>query len=94
MLAQSEKIWVEVIPDKKKSIYWGDNGGRRSGFDRRHVIDLMYAPIRRAAIDRRQRRERRKTPIEPVASSLERRAIFKDASQDQPAKLPVDLVAI
>jgi len=39
-----------------------DNGGRRTGNDRRQFSYTMYIPERRSAVDRRSGRDRRKNP--------------------------------
>ena len=51
-----------------------DNGGRRSGIDRRHYSYSGHIPERRKGFDRREVGDRRKT--EPIQQDDERRKAF------------------
>jgi hypothetical protein len=53
-----------------------DNGGRRSGFERRHYTANIHIPERRSGKDRRRGVDRRKNFVAGEAPSEERRAGF------------------
>jgi len=50
---------METLLEK---IHQADNGGRRSGIDRRRFSYAFHIPERRDSNDRRSRRDRRETP--------------------------------
>ena len=56
---------ADKIMDEKKQKGYGistDNGGRRSGGDRRTYSYTLYVPERRSGTDRREGNDRRQTP--------------------------------
>ena len=57
-------------------IYLKDNGGRRSGDDRRAIIDAFFVPEKRRGSERRLTSDRRKIPLTPLAPYKERRRVF------------------
>ena len=48
--------------EQKQNLTSTDNGGRRSGGDRRTYSYTMHFPERRSGEDRRKKKDRRKTP--------------------------------
>jgi len=48
--------------DKMNKLILADNGGRRSGGDRRNYSYTLHIPERRSGKDRRSGRDRRKSP--------------------------------
>jgi hypothetical protein len=55
-----------------------DNGGRRTGFDRRQFSYSTHVPERRSGLDRRSGVDRRQEP--PKRNQVERRSIFRFAA--------------
>jgi len=53
-----------------------DNGGRRSGFDRRQFLYYVHVPERRSGKDRRSGVDRRAVPL-TFRRDKERRRIFQ-----------------
>ena len=53
-----------------------DNGGRRSGIDRRSTSYTTHIPERRSAFDRRSNSDRRKAILKALSAILERRFCF------------------
>ncbi|MDJ0829951.1 MAG: hypothetical protein QNI92_08870 [Desulfobacterales bacterium] len=62
-------------------IYIKDNGGRRSGIERRTYIYTFVVPERRGKPDRRKQADRRKLPIKAIEISKERRRVFFPMAQ-------------
>lgn len=58
MESQAEK----TMNEQKQNLTSTDNGGRRSGGDRRTYSYTMHFPERRKGDDRRKSKDRRKTP--------------------------------
>ncbi|MDJ0829355.1 MAG: hypothetical protein QNI92_05855 [Desulfobacterales bacterium] len=56
--------------------YLKDNGGRRSGNERRAIMDTFFVPEKRHGSDRRQIIDRRDIPLTPLAPYKERRRVF------------------
>ncbi|MDJ0914170.1 MAG: hypothetical protein QNI95_11395 [Desulfobacterales bacterium] len=61
--------------------YLEDNGGRRSGIERRQVKDPLFIPERRKPIDRRQKPDRRAKNLNRLNPDTERRRIFFDEQE-------------
>ncbi|MDJ0829414.1 MAG: hypothetical protein QNI92_06155 [Desulfobacterales bacterium] len=87
MLEFDQKIDVPVQQPKGLAwsnytpVYWRDNGGRRSGVERRNMLNRRLAiDIENnkawALNDRRKRIDRRKKPMRKLTPALERRKIF------------------
>jgi len=57
-----------TINEKKQNLTSTDNGGRRSGGDRRTYSYTMHFPERRSGEDRRKSKDRRKTPRYKIPS--------------------------
>ncbi|MBT8331052.1 MAG: hypothetical protein KJP06_01870 [Deltaproteobacteria bacterium] len=57
-----------TINEKKQNLTSTDNGGRRSGGDRRTYSYTMHFPERRSGEDRRKKEDRRKTPRYQIPS--------------------------
>ena len=55
-----------------------DNGGTRSGSERRNVTTTEHTPERRLAHDRRSGADRRRTLNEKRKKGKERRTVFVD----------------
>ncbi|MDJ0914274.1 MAG: hypothetical protein QNI95_11920 [Desulfobacterales bacterium] len=58
------------------ALYWGDNGGRRSGHDRRKSTRPYDGPERRSGHSRRQLFDRRRGLVSLFYPGHERRRIF------------------
>lgn len=69
-----------AVKETKVVFYFGDNGGRRSGFDRRRFSYDIHIPERRSGLDRRTGLDRRNgMPVRmspKQMSDMERRAAF------------------
>jgi hypothetical protein len=64
MQSQAEK----QMNEQKQNLTSTDNGGRRSGGDRRTYSYTMHFPERRSGGDRRKKKDRRKTPRYKIPS--------------------------
>jgi hypothetical protein len=61
-----------------------DNGGARSGFERRRYTTYIHIPERRSGKERRSGEDRRKDPVPRGINAVERRDAFSQ-SPDLPA---------
>ena len=57
-----ESLADNIMSDQKQNLTSTDNGGRRSGGDRRTYSYTMHFPERRSGEERRKSKDRRKTP--------------------------------
>ena len=57
-----------TVNEEKQKLTSTDNGGRRSGGDRRTYSYTMHFPERRSGEDRRKSKDRRKTPRYKIPS--------------------------
>ena len=55
---------MKEVPASNSELFINDNGGRRSGTDRRQFEYLLHIPERRSGKDRRIRTDRRIKPRE------------------------------
>ena len=55
-----------------------DNGGTRSGSERRHFCEIEYMPERRTRYDRRSGADRRRSLNKKRKKGKERRTVFVD----------------
>ena len=62
---------THAMNEKNKIISSIDNGGRRSGGDRRKYSYTLHVPERRNGQDRRVSKDRRKTPRYKITSIFE-----------------------
>ena len=60
---------VNTMGEKKQNDTSLDNGGRRSGGDRRTYSYPLHVPERRSGNDRRQGQDRRKAPRYKIPSN-------------------------
>ena len=58
-----------------------DNGGARSGSDRRQLTNTGFSPERRLDIERRSGMDRRKGLRSRVGDAIERREIYREYSE-------------
>ena len=65
-----------------------DNGGTRSGSERRHFCEIEYMPERRTRYDRRSGADRRRSLNKKRNEGKERRTIFVDLRFYQIKKPP------
>ena len=63
----SSRAGIPMIEKKENSIST-DNGGRRSGGDRRTYSYTLHVPERRSGADRREGKDRRKAPRYKIPS--------------------------
>ncbi len=68
---------MKIVPFDPEFEYTGDNGGRRSGLERRTFSYTYHVPERRSGIDRRSGYDRRQGPGTP-RDGEERRAVWVD----------------
>ena len=57
-----------IMNEQKQNLTSTDNGGRRSGGDRRTYSYTMHFPERRSGEDRRKSKDRRQTPRYKIPS--------------------------
>ena len=57
-----------IMNEQKQNLTSTDNGGRRSGGDRRTYSYTMHVPERRSGGDRRKGKDRRQTPRYKIPS--------------------------
>ena len=55
-----------------------DNGGTRSGWERRRLLEIEHRPERRARYDRRSGADRRRILNKKRKAGKERRTVFSD----------------
>ncbi|MDJ0828392.1 MAG: hypothetical protein QNI92_01000 [Desulfobacterales bacterium] len=69
-----ENLGIEIDTLRRlgqEPVFWGDNGGRRSGEERRRILVGL-----RSGMDRRLVTDRRRSPISKLYPKYERRRIF------------------
>ena len=67
VVIMSSRAGIPMIEKKENSIST-DNGGRRSGGDRRTYSYTLHVPERRSGTDRREGKDRRKAPRYKIPS--------------------------